>query len=476
MSFTSLLSARPSKKDIHSIFKNQELALPDLKEMQGDINRIIESVARRYTDQTCYALRYDDLVAEGRAKLALMIDRDTVSRMKSRQEFFRYFKTAINNHIKSLVQRHRGTLKRMGTCANGAKPEVSIDAEDDDHEPMQLGTSDPRIHELIEDMRTLFSPLENMVLDQMIDPNDPAIAAAYIDAYRGKQRSDRDLRVKVKPRHLAYGLGISLAEFLNIQDRIQRKLKMAPEEEDTQRNRAIALLEQTYGVCVPPYTEDVVVKRLFTLVARDKFEKLDDDVRQALAAVGARAPEKGLDGKSQACYGVLYQSPNKACDNCALRQACAVEAANYGLGDIVISPKLMSAQAMMRMPVMNVTVDDEGGEKEDEAMRHGVVDDPVVENVRDEQILAYLKDTLKEAAVHGQKYYRLATPKVKYILRIHQIPERSDVCLCFCKPSPSLLAKLETVRRCHYLPARMNYREAIALIEQHIHEATADNG
>ena len=472
MSFTSLLSARPSKQDIHSIFRSQELALPILSEMQGDINRIIESVARRYTDPTCYALRYDDLVAEGRAKLALMIHRETVNRMKSRQEFFRYFKTAINNHIKSLVQRHRGTLKRMGGCVNGAKPEISLDAESDDHEPIQIGFSDPRIQEMIEDMRVFFSPVEIMVLDQMIEPNDTALTAAYMDACRGSTRGDKELKIKVKQRHLAHGLGISLEEFLNLQDRIQRKLKMAPAEEDSQYNRALSLLEQTYGVCVPPYTEPVVVKRLFTLAARDKFEKLTPAVKTALEEVGDRVPDKGLDGKTITCYGVLFQSPNKACDQCALRQSCSVEAANYGLGEIVISPKLMSTAAMTRTPVIDVVPD---GDREDAALRHGVSDGPVVESARDDQILQYLKDALKEAKVHGQIYFRLKLTRVKYILRIHQIPERTDLCLCFCKPSDSVLAKLETVKRCHYLPARMSYRDAVALIDQHIQEAANDD-
>jgi hypothetical protein len=98
------------------MFSPPTLRPPIFDEMQDDLERLIAKVARQYTDQSCPELNYDELVAEGRAKLATSCATN-VSPLKSiptRSRFFALFAASLNNHVRSLVHKFRFTEKRTG--------------------------------------------------------------------------------------------------------------------------------------------------------------------------------------------------------------------------------------------------------------------------------------------------------------------------------------------------------------------------
>ncbi len=94
--------------------------------MQPDINRLAQSIATKYTDNTCPQLNYDDLVAECNMKLATIITKGKVETIPNRVEFFKYIKTVFNNHVKSLVSKYRLTLKRGGKLSKNGEEDANV--------------------------------------------------------------------------------------------------------------------------------------------------------------------------------------------------------------------------------------------------------------------------------------------------------------------------------------------------------------
>lgn len=80
----------------------------------SDIQRMVTRLAEQYVDPSCVNLHHDELVQEGYVKVAKVVNDGLIERVKNREDFFRYLRTAINNHMRGLVQRHRFTYKRTG--------------------------------------------------------------------------------------------------------------------------------------------------------------------------------------------------------------------------------------------------------------------------------------------------------------------------------------------------------------------------
>ena len=113
---------------------------------------------------------------------------------------------------------------------------------------------------------------------------------------------------------------------------------------------ALSRLEEIFELQVPRSVDRVVVRRLMTLVARDHHAKVTPEVKADLEAVGAEPP--ALKSGALLCFGVLYQKNHRSCAVCGMAQACQAKSANVGLGEITISPQLLSASKQMRIPVI----------------------------------------------------------------------------------------------------------------------------
>lgn len=473
--------------------------------MLPDINRVIASIAQRYTDPSCPQLNFEDLVAEGNLKLAQLIDKGIVDRSPktkrpwpNRTEFFAYLKTVVNNHVKGLVHQHCYTIKRTGIKPpprgvinfNGPTKPIKISL-DDPESGLQLGEtldeSAGNFRELHGEISEILTPIERLVFDQLVSPNVSALIAAELGAYRGQSFSS--VKIRIRYHHMAYGLGISLDQFLAVQADIQKKVKKYMEsnrpEDETKYISAINALEEFFSLQIPRSTPQVVVRRLLTLSAHAAVPRVlsSPDIMAHLRLVGAKIPEvREDDSKTLSCFGILYDAKDNPCQICGRRDACRTETCNAGLEDITISPKLLggkltkSAQLVdksiaithsVSAPTAIAVSDAEG--LEDTPYRAV----PVSTSTRDEEILFYVNSNFRQRAYNNQIYFshKDSTPsgKVKYIFWMAS--DGSEFKFRFCNPSEAIKAKTVRVGNGYYLQNSFSVAQSIELINQHGEES-----
>lgn len=476
--------------NILNIDQRPEYRRPDLKEMMPDIGRVINSIAHQFTDQSCPHLHFDELVSQGYEKLAKLIDKGVLERLPNRQEFFRFFKTTINNHVKGQVHKYRFTMKRTGVRPpprgevnfESTKPvEISLD---DPEANLQVGEeqvnqyADLKDTELYHHLINFMSPIEKFVFDQLLSPNALAWSYAELDGHRGRKvGSVKDAGIKAI--HLALGLGLPLDYFEETLARVKEIVEkhtdpQSETDEEARYNHSIKLLEEVFHVQIPRSLDKMLARRLLTIAARVNHTKVTDDVKQHLEEVGAKAPPP-LHGNVLPCFGQLYQKNNRICSSCGIQASCRAEAMNLGLGDITIHPKLLGAKST-RIPALiprsmmpaepsseaTETVIEDGNEQPTQI---------VPTSQRDEEILNYLQGHFRSTKYNNELYFKhkdkLAKPR--FIFWIGPRPN-GPLLLRFCKPSPSLKEKTQTIKNGSYLPDNCTPDEAIALIDQHAQE------
>lgn len=455
-----------------TILGQHELNLDDMME---DLMRVASSVSGMYTDNSCFALNAQDLFAECMKKVVDVMKAGWLTRAKTRQEFFKIAKTAMNNHVRGIVQRHRFTFKRTGHAApdrndpmaHNAKPDISLD-DPDAHLQVASAPDDSGAafsHELLEDLKVFLTPLEKMVLDQLVDPNSSSYLHSYISTCRGRSKVDL-LSVKISHQHMAEGLGIELETFTRAHHAIKEKYLskiMSNKPEDVRYNSALATLEQIFELQVPRSTEHVVIARLFTIAARDQLEKVDDGVKKLLSNVGAKAPV--VEGERLSCFGVLFQRNHRTCISCGLRESCQVEALNYGLGEITLSPKLLGSRNI-RTPVLTDKPQSSTPMTKSTATPTPTdASGPFTPTERDETILQHLKENFRQAKFGTDIYYTHKEGKPHCIFYVGKEGEAFD--LRFCKPGEDLKKLLVRKVRSFYLQAEATAEDAIKLINQH---------
>lgn len=438
------------------------------EEMDADIRRLVVSIAVKYTDQSCVFLHQDEIEAECWAKLVKAQPEGAARCGASRAKFFGYIKTALMNHVRSLVQRHRFTRKRTGVTPppKGAtvcdfksyKPhETSLDDPD---ACLQVGEESDEsleyVNELTSDILNHCNPLQKLVFAQLTEPNAAALNLAILDSNRGKHPDK--VRIHVTRAHMADGLGLTLEIFektvLEVQ-RVTQHVKDMPME-DQAYDTTLTNLAQVFGLQIPKSTPPVVVRRLLTIAARDNWQKVDAAVEGMLHAVGAVAPK--FNRSTMSCFGILYQRGHRICEACGLKDSCKIQAANIGLGEITLSPKLLGARAnrtpyLVPVPAKNVPM--------------------VAANPRDMEIIEYLNANFRKVTNNDEIYFQPLDfqdkQKLLFCVGTKLIPLR----LRFCSPAPVLRAELNQDGKQYLVPDSLSSEDVIDLIGEHAKSAYA---
>jgi hypothetical protein len=436
-----------------------------LEDMQEDIERLAHSVALRYTDETSVFLHTDELVGECKAALANVIHKEWLIKARSRGVFFRVLKTAMCNRMRSLVQQYRFTQKRTGIKPppkhqrnvdfKSYKPnEISLDGPD---AHLQVGEDERGVHENDLDAKELLREITDALpigirpaLEELMSPCRATLNIAQLDAYRGLKNYDR-MKVRISHAHMAEGIGWPLDFFekavLQIQQVTMRLREMKPE--DQRYDELLAMLSEAFNVQVPRSQAPMIVRRMFTIAARDNWQKVTPEVEEALGELGAVAPK--FDKDSMRCHGVLYQRGHKICESCGVKISCATQAANIGLGEITIHPKLLGAK-LTRTPFITASPS---------------AASPITTTEREQSIVDYLFRNFKRVTHQGELYFQPKdfTDKSKLIFSIgvSAIPLR----LRFCKPNPLLKKKLVYANKGYYAPEAMPAEAVIELINEH---------
>ncbi len=454
-------------------------------DVHADIERLIHVTAMRSQDQTCASLSYEEIKGESFQKVAEVLDKGWLERSKTRAEFFAVLSSAIKNNVCSLIQRYRFTQKRTGvkpppkeerkaimrwgtevatvTQVSTKPMEVSLDDEDAHVQVSNSAAEATRDYdELKEELLNILTATERVVFSQMAEPNVDAMIYAQLDAIMGTKEGTEYPRIKVKDSHMASGIGMPLNEFQKYQETIREKVKkyMSSESDSVKYNTAMAMVKQAFGLQIPPSIDEQVIRRLLSIAARQQYQKVENNepLKKALNTVGALVPE--VTGDKFRCFGIMFQSHHRICNSCGLRDACAAKAANFGLGEITLSHKLLGARNT-RVPVITPNSPAESNQ---------------AENTRDEEILDFLNQNFKKVIHHGDTYFRHKDrlpnkPGMQLILCIGRSPV--PLKLRFVTPLESLQSalSLESAQgvgpRSWYLPETTSAQDAINLIRAH---------
>lgn len=158
---------------------NQFLTEDDIT---GDIERLIAGLVSPYVDVSNPMLHFDELQAECRAKVARIMHDGVLSKCPTRAKVFAFIKTALKNHIRSLVLKHTFTLKRGGIGPRRAKSKAQNNGPvsepkkvvvlrlDDGEACVQVGRQDiaPVLLEFFEEVEQALSPQEHAMLDYLL--------------------------------------------------------------------------------------------------------------------------------------------------------------------------------------------------------------------------------------------------------------------------------------------------------------------
>lgn len=442
------------------LFDDPRLRPPVLTEMMPDLERVMLSVARSYVDDSCMDLHLEELLSYGRAKLGVLVSKGYLEKTGTRSKFFGLFHRSYKNLVYSLVQKNRGTHKRTGLSSEerriaGTKNiERSLDSEET---PLQVADERDARHtetqEVEEEYRSLLTPLERLVYDQLIQPNLDACLRAELDSSVGR-RTARPVEIRIREKHLAQGLGFREgderhAEFYReivamVQAKVREFRTMTEQERaDTSRRQAALLtLCNLFGLQIPPITDQSIVRRMLTIAARIQHSKVNAQVAELLLMCGALVPK--MQGGVMACFGVLFQDNKRECNGCDYRVNCRTVAANYGLDKITLDAKLMGAKGV-RTPVVAVGNVSSGTDAEMEAIQ-------------------YCKDHLMQVRHRGQVYFHASGNKTfLFGLRTGQVNR-----LTFCNPVPVLQKRLICVNRRWECAPGYSGSQIIQLINQHL--------
>jgi hypothetical protein len=447
---------------------------PTFENTFEDCQHVIRRIAKIYADPTCAPLNEEDLISEGNRKLTELINKSTFTRFAhSRPEFFRFFKTTVNNHVKGLVVRHRCTVKRGGVKqapgAVGFDRVKQIDMSiDDDDSCLQLPVLDTtsEMSELIEDVQAILTPVERLVFDQLLEPGPTAWILAMFDMERAAvSRGAETLEVKIRPSHLAGSLGMTREEYARVERLVKEKVMnhMENPDDNIRLNTAVATLSAVFELQVPPETSAKIIARLFTVAARQHYNRVkdNDDVKALLRDVGAIVP--GLVAENLNCFGVLHHPQNRICCSCARNAECAVATANVGLNEITLSPKLVRSKHQ-RIPVAG-----DGRTVHPPVSVVEVVDDVQSPEERRDEIVHYLSENFRPICNKTDVYFRhkdkLAGNRVRYVFCMNRKHE-----VRFCVPSESLKTRLEYRKTAWYIPSALTAQEAIRLLARHADE------
>jgi hypothetical protein len=467
---------------------------PELQPLKADIDNVIASIASRYTDISCPQLNYPDLVAEGNLKLAELIHKGFVGRLPgnpnpTRTEWFKFFKTVVNNHIKGLVHRYRGTIKRTGHRL--PTKEERLDPLRESNKPVELSIDDPEAHlqlgepeelstlheleekELIEHVKSALTPLEKLVFDQLLSPNEEAWFWAAYRSFHGHVKTEA-IKVHIKDIDKARGLGMDLDLFLTVQRSIQQKfMSMQNEKVDVRYNAALTTLCQVFNLQVPDSLkfERDTIARMFTMAARRESEKVTGDIAELLRVVGAKSPDTTT--QFETCFGVLYDKSSPRCLSCGVKEACQQEAATHGIdGTISYSPRLMGSK-IIRTPILtdnkaNFKVSQLQASQVKQASPQAAPND-ARRAERDDEIDAFLLENFVRRPSKENIYldYKEASSIARYIFWYER---RERLKLRFCNPSENLKRRLVRVKNGFYLPDHISAEEAIKLINLHAKE------
>ena len=468
----------PPPKRLSLLFAEPELRAPVYEEMEADMGHIIHKVVAPYVSQSCVEMHFEELVAECWCKTTRMNDEGLIRRCRTRSEYFAQYKTAISNHICSLVQKHIFTEKRTGVKpppkedrhnynehAVSRPLEVRIDDPDANVQISEIESGDDsaQFRELLEEVGTRLNYIERGVLDQLLSPNETALFYARQEAEIGREIGE-PLRVRIRQEHLAKGIGISIEQFREIHDAIKRKclfMKNQQELEDPRYTAAMATLLQFFGIQIPRSVDEITCKRAIMIAARHQYDRLKDNVgiKNALDICDIPVPEIRNDRFN--CFGIMFQKHHRTCENCGVKEGCEQKAANFGLGEITISHKLLGARHA-RLPVVRPS-------------RMSM--DAALGSEREDEIMAFLDENFRRTSQQGTTYfrhkYRTATPGVGNEQMIFTLESASPLRLRFINPAEELKPSLKPEstqkggRRSWLLPDDLDSEESINLIRAH---------
>jgi len=451
---------------------------PVIHEMMPDCERLIHSVAQKFSDQTSPHLQFEEMVGEGRLKLAEILDKGHEHIQPTRTNFFKFFKTSLQNHAKSRVQKYRFTEKRTGVKPPPRHERFAVPApapEEDDKQPpvhhkqVELSLDDTDLHlqvadtsddaqefnEVAEDYAALLSEPEQVVFKQLYQPNESARCHAWLDAHY--LRMPGKFSVKIKHVHLAEGLEMSLELFEETVLRIKQKIAAYQAMTDVEQlekarvSATIAQLKAVFGVQIPPTADDMLIRRLFTIAARDQHVKINQQVAEMLETVGAKVPRLHKDMIS--CYGVLYTAYDRRCQSCGLKKSCFVEASNLGLTKITLSPRLLGSR-QQRSPVILPIMEGE--------------ETPGAASYDEAEILSYLDEYFTKFKRGDSIYYGHNTEDAdRQVLLFCLGTQTTPLLVRFCSPSESLKKKLVAKGKSWFAPDNTPTSAITALLDQH---------
>jgi hypothetical protein len=471
-----------SVRQMALIFPNPTIRPPVYDEMAKDMGHIIHKVVAPYTSTDCMELQWDDLVAECWAKTTRMNSEGLINRCRTRSEYFAQYKTAIINHVCSLVQKYIYTEKRTGVKAppkdkrdaktdhHRRKVEVRIDDEESGFQLGEIdagvGDNSPEFRDLLEDISSWLNWCEQGVMNQLVSPCEEALQRAAQDAERGR-RVGEPLRIRIRQEHLAVPLGMSVQQFRTYHESIKQKclfMKDKQFREDPHQITAMSALLQFFGLQLPRNIDETVRRRALLIAARVQFEKLTNNeaMQENLRTLDIPVPELRNDRFN--CFGIMYQRGHRTCENCALKEACEVKAANFGLGNISLSAKLLGARnsripvvAPSRMPAKTFSTewDEEIGAFLDENFAR-------FEEIKDEHFRINYKHKDSSRDANGNE-----APSIFCVESV------GPLCVRIINPSTKLKPALKASatekqrRPIYYLPTDINTAQAINIIRAH---------
>ncbi len=460
-----LKSIVPTCSRLYSLFRDPKEQPPILELMWNDITKISRGFASKYEDKSCPQLGYEDIIGECNKKIAELVTKDKLTCYKHREEAFKVIRSVLGNHIKGIVSRNKFTIKRGYVKSSdddyhAKNVNISID---DEESAIQIEEhyKDAKyydVEEYLKNYKSYFNLVELAVLRDFGNPSEETMFYVILDAYTHKiTGKSKCLNIKkISPDNRAKGLGLSLEEYNKIVERIKSKIMWLKNNEvssdEIEWNAAIQRLEEKLGVNIPSSAPKLMVRRLLTLAARDRYIDIINDkkILADLNIVGAKIPE--VKAGRLACFGVLFHKNNRSCCACDIRSNCETESKNYGLDDITLSPQLL-AEKELRTPVVYVK------------------SSCVINNSEDENFYTFMCENFHAVEKDGCIFFgHKEVSKEKYGFLFKLENKEDGFKLEFIEPCEEAKRSLINKNNTWFADSSINYDAIIGLVNNHASE------
>jgi len=245
---------------VHKFVHNRSRWRYRFEDVEEDIKRLIHKCVTKYVSSSNVSLHREDLESECWAKFTSIVSNVYVmDKLETRSKFFGYVSVAFKNMLSGLLYSQEYTEKRSGIKNSGdtrRHQKRDLEARIDIDDGIEIPVYDSNYTTTIESLLKFLTPVQKLVLANLINPGEEALFYASMEAKGGIS----EVNVEVTDVHLAKAIGLDIRKYKEEVREIKNKARNIGRITD--RYEYVSSLASRVGVKIPTSVDLSVINKL----------------------------------------------------------------------------------------------------------------------------------------------------------------------------------------------------------------------